>query len=65
MGVQFEQLKGWQMRYFGQFWGEFAADYPSAQDQPPFPDIVEGGPRLENAPGGGTAQGFVCFIDLG
>lgn len=47
MGVQFEQLKGWQMRHFGQFWREFAADYPSTQDQPPFPDIVEGGPRLE------------------
>jgi uncharacterized protein (TIGR04255 family) len=46
-GVQFEQLKGWQTRYFGQFWGEFAADYPFTQDQPPMFDVVESGPRLE------------------
>lgn len=46
-GVQFEELKGWQTRYFGQFWSEFAADYPLTQDQPPMPDFVEGGPRLE------------------
>ncbi len=46
-GVQFEELKGWQMRYFGQFWGELAAEYPITQDQPPMLDVVEGGPRLE------------------
>ena len=46
-GVQFEELKGWQMRYFGQFWSELAEDYPFTQDQPPIPQIVEGGPRLE------------------
>src|SRR5690348_14819220 len=46
-GVQFEELSGWQTRYFGQFWSEFAADYPITQDQPPTLDVVEGGPRLE------------------
>lgn len=46
-GVQFEELKGWQMRYFGQFWNELAEEYPFTQDQPPIQDIVEGGPRLE------------------
>jgi uncharacterized protein (TIGR04255 family) len=46
-GVQFEELKGWQTRYFGQFWNEFSAEYPFTQDQPPTPDVLEGGPRLE------------------
>ena len=35
------------MRHFGQLWSEFASEYPLSQDQPPVPDIVEGGPRLE------------------
>lgn len=46
-GVQFEDLKTWQMRYFGQFWQEVADEYPVTQDQPPAPDVVESGPRLE------------------
>jgi uncharacterized protein (TIGR04255 family) len=46
-GVQFEELQGWQMRYFGQFWSEIAAEYPITQDQAPVPDVLETGPRLE------------------
>jgi uncharacterized protein (TIGR04255 family) len=41
-GVQFHQLTEFQTRYFGQFWGELARDYPTTQDAPPVQGVESG-----------------------
>jgi len=46
VGVQFQQLSGWQSRHVGQFWTEVSKEFPLTEDQPPIFE-VEGGPRFQ------------------
>jgi len=40
-GVQFDQLSGFQSRFFGQFWSEVSNDYPTTQDAAPLQGVEQ------------------------
>jgi uncharacterized protein (TIGR04255 family) len=40
-GLQFEALEGFQATTFGLLWQRFRGDYPTCEQQPPLPQVIE------------------------